>query len=173
MGNNLIDQYKDLWVNVFEDDQEFVKDIFEIGRPVIIEKDNQLISALLLIPYTIDFGDKIVVAYYVYGVVTNHAFRRMGFASQLLKRAHEIARTEGAEYCFLVAADESLSRYYMKLGYSDIIPQGDKPEILHSTKDLILVEKYEDQWKQERVQMISLNGLPIPEQIKAEALLSN
>lgn len=166
-------QYKRLWMETFGDPEEFVEDAFSIGEPVTICEGGRLVSALLLIPYSIGMDTKEVKAFYIYGVATDPEYRQHGKATMLLEKAHERARKEGAEYCFLVAADDHLRRYYMNLGYSDIVTPGESPEILHSAADMRLVKKYQDPWVQEPVQMFSLNGLPLPPQIKAQGLLSH
>lgn len=115
------------------------------------------------------------LAYYIYGVVTHPNYRRRGLAAALLQQAHEQARAAGAAYCFLIAADEHLQRYYMHHGYSSILPDSPTgyPLILHSPADWHLVEKYDDPQIQEPVQFYPLTTLPAPTSIRATALLSH
>ncbi len=170
-----IEEYKRLWIEVFGDDEEFVSDVFAIGQPILITEENILISACLLIPYSIDFGQgKSYMAGYVYGVLTAPAFRGQGYAKRLLDKAHAHARSEGLAYCFLIAADDHLRQYYIRQGYSDILPSATSyPVLRHSQADRLLLEKYHDPMVQEPVQFYSLTALPIPTEIKALGLLSH
>lgn len=174
--NDLVEQYKQLWIETFGDTREFVDDIFAISQPCIIESDGQVASALLRIRFYLCYNlFEHVKADYIYGVVTNPAFRGQGYATRLLSQAHEEAQREGVKYCFLVAADEGLQKFYMDRGYSPAIPKGEGifPRVQPDVDFWLLTNKYGDPLVEETVQFIALSKRPVPKEITAIGLLSH
>lgn len=110
-------QMKDLWQEAFGDEEPFIQRFFSRAyapeRCRIALCQGELAGMLFWFDCT--SGDQKVA--YVYGVATRRQFQGRGIATDLLQDAQEHLRQRGYSAVLLVAASESLIRFYEARGY--------------------------------------------------------
>ncbi len=114
-------QLKDLWQEVFQEDEEYLRAFFQcLFRPenaLVQEEDGRIVSALHMVPYDFRDGDEVHPMLYLYAIATLQGYRSRGLGRALTEAAFPIARERGFSGVFLVPAEESLFQWYRKMGF--------------------------------------------------------
>lgn len=116
-----IPQLKEIWSEAFGE-EDYAEDFYSrIFRPedTLCEAENETVLAMLhKIPCRIDQGQGgYENAYYFFALATRSGARGRGIMGQLIERAGEEIRAQGAEIVFLIPAQESLKGYYKRFGF--------------------------------------------------------
>ena len=117
-----IPSLKALWKEAFLDTDDFIDLFFSLAfseeNSLSVYDNGELVASL----YWFDgkVGDK--KAAYIYGVATKKAQRGKGYSTALLKKCHELLKSEGYSAAILVPADEGLFNFYGRLGYRACCP---------------------------------------------------
>ena len=117
MDNNIKNQTKALWDKCFsEEDQRFVDFYFEKRYNeqdnIHIEKDGKVVSAMQLISYPFSYYGKTIGCSYLSGCCTDPEYRSQGLMNNLIIKALNQAKNNGACFAALIPASESLFNYY-------------------------------------------------------------
>ena len=114
---SLIPKLSELWKEAFGDDDEFISNFFKLGfspaRSLCATESDTVLGML----YWFDMAYKNKKIAYIYGVATGKAFRGRGIASEMMKKAHDILKSQDYEAIALVPAKKELFTFYEKLGY--------------------------------------------------------
>lgn len=117
MDNNIKNQTKTLWDKCFsEEDKRFVDFYFEKRYNeqdnIHIEKDGKVVSAMQLISYPFSYYGKTIGCSYFSGCCTDPDYRSQGLMNDLIIKALNQAKNNGACFAALIPASESLFNYY-------------------------------------------------------------
>ena len=117
MDNNIKNQTKALWDKCFsEEDKQFVDFYFEKRYNeqdnIHIEKDGKVVSAMQLISYPFSYYGKTIGCSYLSGCCTDPEYRSQGLMNNLIIKALNQAKNNGACFAALIPASESLFNYY-------------------------------------------------------------
>ena len=117
MDNNIKNQTKTLWDKCFsEEDQRFVDFYFEKRYNeqdnIHIEKDGKVVSVMQLISYPFSYYGKTIGCSYLSGCCTDPEYRSQGLMNDLIIKALNQAKNNGACFAALIPASESLFNYY-------------------------------------------------------------
>ncbi len=117
MENNIKNQTRILWDKCFsEEDKRFVDFYFEKRYTdqdnVYIEKDGKVVSALQLISYPFSYYGKTIGCAYLSGCGTDPEYRSQGLMNDVIVKALNQAKNNGACFAALIPASESLFNYY-------------------------------------------------------------
>ena len=117
MDNNIKNQTKALWDKCFsEEDKRFVDFYFEKRYNeqdnIHIEKDGKVVSAMQLISYPFSYYGKTIGCSYLSGCCTDPEYRSQGLMNDLIIKALNQAKNNGACFAALIPASESLFNYY-------------------------------------------------------------
>ncbi|MBR4157178.1 MAG: GNAT family N-acetyltransferase [Bacteroidales bacterium] len=117
MDNNIKNQTKTLWDTCFsEEDKRFVDFYFEKRYNeqdnIHIEKDGKVVSAMQLISYPFSYYGKTIGCSYFSGCCTDPDYRSQGLMNDLIIKALNQAKNNGACFAALIPASESLFNYY-------------------------------------------------------------
>ena len=117
MENNIKNQTRILWDKCFsEEDKRFVDFYFEKRYNeqdnIHIEKDGKVVSAMQLISYPFSYYGKTVGCSYFSGCCTDPEYRSQGLMNDLIIKALNQAKNNGACFAALIPASESLFNYY-------------------------------------------------------------
>ena len=117
MDNNIKNQTKALWDKCFsEEDQRFVDFYFEKRYNeqdnIHIDKDGKVVSAMQLISYPFSYYGKTIGCSYLSGCCTDPEYRSQGLMNDLIIKALNQAKNNGACFAALIPASESLFNYY-------------------------------------------------------------
>ena len=117
MENNIKNQTRTLWDKCFsEEDKRFVDLYFEKRYTdqdnVFIEKDGKVVSAMQLISYPFSYYGKTIGCSYLSGCCTDPEYRSQGLMNDLIIKALNQAKNNGACFAALIPASESLFNYY-------------------------------------------------------------
>lgn len=117
-----VKELKVLWKEAFGDTDDFIGLFFSLA----FSKDNSLCvydnESLVASLYWFDGSVGKEKAAYIYGVATDKKHRGKGHSTALLKRCHELLKSEGYSVAILVPADEGLFNFYGRLGYRACCP---------------------------------------------------
>ena len=110
-----------IWQRCFGDGDAYLDFYYQHGFPLfetlVLRAENEIRSMLTLIPAEYRANDICYPAAYVYAVATDPAAQGKGYASALLKAAHEHLLNKGVTVSALLPASDSLYEYYARLGY--------------------------------------------------------
>ena len=117
MDNNIKNQTRILWDKCFsEEDQRFVDFYFEKRYNeqdnIHIEKDGKVVSVMQLISYPFSYYGKTIGCSYLSGCCTDPEYRSQGLMNDLIIKALNQAKNNGACFAALIPASESLFNYY-------------------------------------------------------------
>ena len=117
-----ISALKALWEDAFDDPLNYVdffyNNVAKTGDTFVFEVENQIASMLTMIPIEFVFQDKAVRAVYLYGCATLTKFRRKGIMKSMIRKAEQIAKSNGCALSVLVPGEKYLFKYYKDLGYA-------------------------------------------------------
>lgn len=106
-----------LWQEAFGDERSFIDAFFETGyapeRSRVAVENGEL--AGMLYWFDCELGERKIA--YIYAVATDERFRGQGIASRLMADVHALLESEGYAAAALSPGEESLFRFYEKLGY--------------------------------------------------------
>lgn len=116
-------QIIDLWRLSFNDSEEFIRlyfdRVYKEENTLVIEKNGQVVSALQMLPYTMNYyGTEISVAY-ISGACTLPSMRGKGLMRELLHNAFEEMKRRSVAITTLIPAEPWLFDYYRKEGYAE------------------------------------------------------
>ncbi|MEG2513696.1 MAG: GNAT family N-acetyltransferase, partial [Bacteroidaceae bacterium] len=123
---------KALWNLCFTESEAFTKLYFAerysdcMNETIRSSKDN-IISALQLIPYPMNFGGEQITTYYVSGVCTHPKYQGKGVMKQLLIKSFKKMWREDVMLTTLIPAHPWLFDYYGKSGYTRIFDYSGQP----------------------------------------------
>lgn len=110
------DQVVSVWNYCFEDGEDFVKYYFESvydeNNTIIIEENDEVLSALQLNKYTIDLRDNKYDVSYVVGVSSKPEVRGLGYMKHLMAYTLEELYKNGEIVSLLMAIDYRLYKRY-------------------------------------------------------------
>ena len=112
-----------LWMQAFGDTEAFIEKFFATGyapdRGMLCLEEDTVVAAL----YWFDClwkGKKIA---YLYAIATEENHRGKGICAALMKHTHKHLQQNGYAGAILVPAEESLEKFYGKMGYRSIASQ--------------------------------------------------
>ena len=110
------DQVISIWNYCFEDGEEFVKyyfeNVYDENNTIIIEENNEVLSALQLNKYTIDLRDNKYNVSYVVGVSSKPEVRGLGYMKHLMTYTLKELYKNGEIVSLLMAIDYRLYKRY-------------------------------------------------------------
>lgn len=113
------DTLKQIWIDSFGDDPDYVNFFFENKLPyckaVTARMGGIPLGAAYLLPAEMRDGERWRKAYYVYAVGVSPAHRGCGVGAAMMKHILDFVKREDA-ICFLSPASEKLVSYYSRLG---------------------------------------------------------
>lgn len=150
IAEELKDKMMKLWKTTFHDSDAYVSLIFDnYFNPDLVEyheEGNQLVSALLGIPYEFSNGKSKMKALYLCGLATATEYRHRGIMNDLLEKINKKAKDNDYVFTFLITANDSLINYYSVRKYETAIYRvEDRYTELHNfDKDYRSNLQYED-----------------------------
>ncbi|MCC8173188.1 MAG: GNAT family N-acetyltransferase, partial [Odoribacter sp.] len=118
------DGVKTLWKQCFTDTDTFVDFYFEKKfkeeNTIIIEYENQIVSALQMLPYSMTWNGKQIEVSYISGASTHPDFRNKGLIHKLLTEAFIITKSRRIALSILIPQEEWLTQFYEKSGYASV-----------------------------------------------------
>lgn len=109
------EQLKKIWNVCFGDEDELIDRFLDVCRVehVLVYRDElTVVSSLYMVP--MNNG----TAIYLYALATLPQYRRKGIMSSLICESLKLCRKSGADYAFLIPAEEELIKYYNNLGFT-------------------------------------------------------
>lgn len=110
------DQIVSVWNYCFEDGEDFVKyyfeNVYDENNTIIIEENDEVLSALQLNKYTIDLRDNKYDVSYVVGVSSKPEVRGLGYMKHLMAYTLEELYKNGEIVSLLMAIDYRLYKRY-------------------------------------------------------------
>lgn len=107
----------DIWQSSFGDSREYIEFYldkrFETENMLVVYKDKKPVSMASFLPVQVTMNKEKVPAKYVYAVATLPAYRKKGYAAQIMNYAAQ----KYQEPLILQPAQESLVQYYHRLGF--------------------------------------------------------
>ena len=117
----MIDRVKKLWELCFNDSKAFTELYFTLRYHddinLCIEKENDVIAAMQLIPYDMTYFNQIIPTTYISGACTHAKHRKQGVMGNLLAKAFSHMHHKGIILSTLIPAEDWLFNYYAKFGY--------------------------------------------------------
>ncbi len=116
-------QVMDLWrISFPEDTEEFIR--LHFGRKykkentLVFRQEDNIVSALQMIPYKMTFYDREIETSYISGACTHPSMQSRGFMSRLLSGSFQEMYRRGVALTTLIPASGKVSDYYKKAGYA-------------------------------------------------------
>lgn len=126
---------RELWNLCFDDEESFTELYFDKRYSedinVCILQDDEVISALQMLPYPMTFHQHVIPTAYISGACTHPAHRKKGVMKQLLSKSFTQMEDRGVLLTTLIPANDDLFHYYASVGYT---PAFDYAERLFSAK---------------------------------------
>ena len=126
-------QIIDLWKKSFGDSDEFIElffnRVYKEENTLTIRKNNQVISALQIVPYEMTYYGAHIPVGYICGVCTLPSERGKGWMKQLMKNAFDEMYYREYTISTLIPASDWLFNYYQTFGYATVF---DKSEEIHT-----------------------------------------
>lgn len=112
---------KSLWRECFNESEEFLEFYFrykysEDVNMVITEQD-EVIAALQMLPYSMEFCKTIIPTSYISGVCTHPDYRQRGAMRNLLEQSFASMYGNDVLFATLIPAQKWLFDYYARLGF--------------------------------------------------------
>lgn len=112
---------KNIWINGFFDDQNTVDAFFEKGKNLfnclVYADGEKSVAAMYIFDCAASLGDNDCKSAYLYALSTLPEYRGKGVMTSLIKYAEDYLTEKGYYYAFLAPSDNSLCKYYEKLGF--------------------------------------------------------
>ncbi|MDF9829070.1 GNAT family N-acetyltransferase [Parabacteroides sp. PF5-6] len=138
------EQIRTLWQKCFDDREDFVAfyfdKVYKDENAMSLEKEGRVVSALQMIPYTMNWcGTEITVAY-ISGACTDPEQRGKGLMGELLRQSFREMRRRKYDITALIPATASLFDYYRAYGYTEVFDYSlrtfECPEISSGIKEM-------------------------------------
>lgn len=117
------EQIKELWETCFGDEEDYIQFYLRHRMTeenmLVIHQDGRVVSMASFLPAQYLCQGEYQDARYVYAVATHPEYRRQGLAGKLL----QFAREKYEQPLLLAPAEESLIRYYEKMGFKRAFPE--------------------------------------------------
>jgi len=124
MSDRMKEQVKNLWKVCFTDSDEFMDMYFSLRYReeinLAIRKNEQVVSALQMIPYPMTFCGQIVNTSYISGACTHPEERNHGFMKKLLIESFRRMHRQKVAFSTLIPAEPWLFDYYNRFGYATV-----------------------------------------------------
>lgn len=118
------EQIRTLWQKCFNDSPEFVDfyfdRVYQDINALTLEYDGRVVSALQMIPYTMNWCDTEIRVAYISGACTDPAYRGKGLMRELLHQAFRQMRMRAFDITALIPADASLFEFYRAYQYTEV-----------------------------------------------------
>lgn len=115
---------RQMWKTCFNDTDEFLDIIFTYKykneNTLIYFEDGKAVASLQMFPQTINFYRQEIPFSYLAGLCTLPEYRKRGYMSQLIHRAHEVLRNRNIPLAILIPAEEWLYTFYNAYGYEQV-----------------------------------------------------
>lgn len=112
-----------LWRACFTDTDEFIRlffdEVYREENALIIEKQDRIVAALHLLPYTMLLHGKEFPVSYIYGVGTLPEERGNGLMRKLMYEAEAELKRRNIPLALLIPAEDWLFDIYRKYGYQE------------------------------------------------------
>ncbi len=96
----------------------FFSEAYRDEDAVTLSHEGQIVSALMLQQYAMDFHGSIIPTGYICGAATLPQYRKKGYMTGLLGDTLHQSHKRGDVICALIPADEALFRFYQNSGFS-------------------------------------------------------
>lgn len=121
LDNKYHSQLYSLWRECFHEEKVYTNLFFDKLYPNVecaaAFDGEKLCAALYLLPAKLNVLGEMKDAVYVYGAGTSPEYRGRGIMRGLLDFASDVSAANGANYLFLMPAEEALSNFYEKCGF--------------------------------------------------------
>lgn len=118
------EQVKELWKQCFDDTEAFIEFYFRVRyqekRNMALQKGEELIAAMQLLPYPMTYYGKEVNTDYISGACTHPSYRKQGVMSRLLAKAFKQMWQNKTLFSTLIPANRPLFDYYARHGFVTI-----------------------------------------------------
>lgn len=112
---------KNIWQSGFSDDQNTVDAFFDKGenlfKCLVYADGEKPVAAMYIFDCTLNRGENGYKSAYLYALSTLPEYRGKGIMTSLIKYAEDYLAEKGYDYLFLAPSDNSLCKYYEKLGF--------------------------------------------------------
>lgn len=140
-----------LYEHCFEEDGKTYTDYyFEKCLPenivAVNEKEDQLVSALHLIPKNVRIGAMKTEILYIYGVGTFLPYRKKGYMKELFLKVLGDMQKEAEPFTYLIPSDEKNAEIYHNIGFSYVMdrPNMKPPETRKKATHSLILRKAEN-----------------------------
>lgn len=110
-----------LWKNTFNGTEEYVSlifnNLFDPEYVVYEQEGDEVVAAIIGIPYEFGNADHRVKGLYLCGMATVPQFRSRGIMTRLLAKINQKARETGFCFSFLICADAGLRKFFRDRDY--------------------------------------------------------
>lgn len=114
-----------LWRICFNDREDFIRFYFDRkyseDNTVIYMENEQVVSALQMLPYPMTWHGKQVMASYISGAGTHPSFRSKGLMHKLLSEAFMRMKNRKIAFSILIPQEPWLYEYYSRSGYAPVL----------------------------------------------------
>lgn len=112
-GEN-VKKTRTLYEKVFQDSKAYTEYFYrkaeEEGIAFVATDGECIVAEVFLMPKFLSRDDRMIEAYYVYGVATDEAYRKRGIVRVLMENADQYARKKGVELMYLIPENEKIYR---------------------------------------------------------------
>ena len=142
---------KKLWKDTFHDSDDYISIVFDnYFDPNWIEyhlEGDEVISALIGIPYTYSNGKAQIQGLYLCGLATKEQYRHKGLMVDLIERINRRAKENGIAFTFLIPANDMLRIFYQNHGYINGLYRVEEryTNIHNFEKDCMSIIKHEEE----------------------------
>lgn len=119
--NKDINKIKNIWFNVFKDENKiidyFFETVFQNEKGVGAFLNNELIAIILFLEANLTYNESHEKALYFYAVCTDEKYRNKGVMKSLFEYAKMVAKERRFDICFLVPENDGFFKMYEKLDF--------------------------------------------------------
>lgn len=137
----------DLWRDSFEDEDEMSTNFYFINRyqkenTYLLKNNNQLVSMLQIVTYTILLNNKEEQAYFILGVATNKSYQRQGLMKKLMNYVLALPKYQNAKIMLQAYHPELYYQFGFNEDYFHKVTKVDKQSYLIKSR-LKIIENYD------------------------------
>lgn len=136
-NSDYIPQLKSLWTEVFGDGESYLNaffdQIYNDKNTLVYLENEEVISALYMIPYQFKQSDRLYQMNYLYALATKAEYRGRGIMTKLIRKAIDISAERKISLVVLIPAEPALFKYYEKFGF---VSNFDKIEVTKTIDDI-------------------------------------
>lgn len=119
---------REIWESRFTTDKIYLDTLFKEIMPnclhYVAKEGKQICSVISLMPMKLmEENFPTLNGYYMFGVATKEGLDGKGLASGLIKQAIEEAKRDSLDFIFERPANEGVTDFYIKLGFTITIPK--------------------------------------------------